>query len=78
MISAMEAVKPGEKGVKQGNTGACNSKNHLERRVKHRKNPGPSPFLTNEKENELASFLTKACKLGQRKLSKVFYAYIVH
>ena len=42
-------------------------KDRISGRVKHGKNPGPISFLTNEEENELVSFLTKACKLGQGK-----------
>ena len=51
-------------------------KDRISGRVKHGKNPGPSSFLTNEEENELASFLTKACKMGQGK-TKQEVLYIV-
>ena len=58
MIAAMEAVKSGEMGANRA------ALEHGVPKTKHEKNPGPSSFLTNEEENELASFLTKACTLG--------------
>ena len=51
-------------------------KDRISGKVKHGKIPGPSPFLTNEEENELASFLTKVCKTGQGK-TKQEVLYIV-
>ena len=68
MIAAMEAVKSGEMGanraVLEHGVPKTTLKDRISGRVKHGKNPGPTSFLTNEEENELASFLTKACKMG--------------
>jgi len=35
--------------------------------VRHGRNPGPEPFLTNKEESSLASFLITACKMGHGK-----------
>ena len=51
-------------------------KDRISGKVKHGTNPGPSSFLTREEENELTSFLTKACKMGQGK-TKQEVLYIV-
>ena len=76
MIAAMEAVKSGEmranRAALEHGVPKTTLKDRISGRLKHGKSPGPSLFLTNEEENELASFLTKACKLGQGKLSKRF------
>ena len=80
MIAAMEAVKSGEMGANKAalehGVPKTTLKDRISGRVKHGKNPGPSSFLTNEEENELASFLTKACKMGQGK-TKQEVLYIV-
>jgi len=72
----MEAVKSGEMGVNRAalehRVPRTSLKDRISGKMKHGKNPGPSPFLTNEEENELPSFLTKVCKIGQGKLSKSF------
>ena len=80
MIAAMEAVKSGEMGVNRAALEHSILKTTLKDRipgeVKHRANQGPSSFLTKEEENELASFLTKAYKMGQGK-TKQEVSYIV-
>ena len=80
MIRAMEAVKSGEMGVNRAaleyGVPKTSLKDRISGRVKHGKNPGPCPLLTNEEENELASFLTKTCKMGQGK-TKQDVLYIV-
>ena len=80
MVAAMEAVKSGEMGVNRAalehGIPKTTLKNRISGKVKHGTNPGPSSFLTKEEENELASFLTKACKMGQGK-TKQEVLYIV-
>lgn len=60
MIAAIEAVKSGEMGTNRAALEHGVAKSTLADRisggVKHGKNPGPSSYLTNEEENELASF----------------------
>ena len=80
MVAAMEAVKSGEMGVNRAalehGIPKTTLKNRISGKVKHGTNPGPSSFLTKEEENELASFLTKACKMGQGK-TKQEVLYVV-
>jgi len=80
MISTMEAVKSGKMGVNRAalehGVPRTSLKDRISGKVKHGKIPGSSPFLTNEEENELTSFLTKVCKMGQGK-TKQEVLYIV-
>ena len=63
MIAAMEAVKSGEMGANRAALEHGVPKTTLKDRISGRVKR-PTSFLTNEEENELASFLTKACKMG--------------
>ena len=68
MVAAMEAVKSGKISVNRAalehGIPKTTLKNRISGKVIHGTNPGPSSFLTKEEENELVSFLTKACKMG--------------
>ena len=74
MVCAMEAVKSGELRVnqvaKQFGAPTTTLKDRISGRVKHRRNPGPEPYLTTEEESSLASFLITACKMGHGKTKR--------
>ena len=42
-------------------------KDRLAGRVVHGRNPGPEPYLSNEEEKELSTFLNDVCKMGHGK-----------
>ena len=68
MVLAIEAVKDRKMGVncaaREYGVPRTSLKDRLSGRVEHGRKPGPLPYLTSQEEDELASFLKKAAKLG--------------
>ena len=71
MIRAIEGVKLGEmsanKAAKEFDVPLTTLKDRISGRVRHGRNPGPEPYLNQDKESSLAIFLITACRMGHGK-----------
>ena len=73
MVRAIEAVKDGKMGVKHAakehSVPRTTLKDRLSGKVEHGKKSGPIPYL-NSKEEELATFLKEASRIGYGKTKR--------
>ena len=71
MVKAMKAVISNSMGVSEAaqcyNVPPTTLKNRISGQAKHGTKPGSQHYLTPKEENELAEFLVKACKMGNKK-----------
>jgi len=71
MLSAMEAIKSGKMSANKASKEFCvpatTLKDRNSGRVRHGRNPGLGPYLNQNEESSLASFLITACKVGHGK-----------
>ena len=74
MVMAIEAVKEGRMGVnhaaKEHGVPRTTLKDRLSGRVEHGKKPGPIPYFNSNEEDELATFLKEASRIGYGKTKR--------
>ena len=74
MLLAMEAVKKGEPvqcAAKIHGVPRTTLHDHCSGRVEHGRKPGPSPYLSNVKQKELANFISDVAKAGYESRRKI-------
>ena len=73
MLRALEAVKDGEpvqRAAEIFGVPRSSLRDRTSGKVKHGRKPGPSPYLSNVEEKELANFVTDVAKAGYGKSRK--------
>ena len=73
MIAAISAVKSGvpvKRAAEEHGVPRTTVRNRLSGRVVHGTKPGPKPYLSNDEEKELSSFLQSCANVGYGKTRK--------